>query len=361
MATRGAGNVPCLDFLRSGAILLVLSFHVSELFPPGSLVKRITPATAGWTGVDLFFVLSGYLIGRQLWKELASDGSIRIGRFLLRRGLRIWPLYFFFVFTVWAGVIMAHRPAGGGWSDLFCVSNYFHHLVEGGWSLSTEEQFYLLAPVALYVASRRLPARSLIWVPVGSLLALPVVRWALIGGDTSRAAFQVIYRPLYTHADGLAAGVCLAWASVYRPSLLRRSSPGANALLVLAALVAFLVLHQAGAHVLIFTAWATLYGGITWAMLRGLEARATRWSGFYVLSRLSFGIYLNHMYLVQWVVPPIQARLGEGLLAFGSGWAVSLCLAVLVAFVTFALIELPFLQYRERWLKRSGKAHMQAA
>ena len=355
LARRPPGNVACLDFLRSLAILLVLSCHVGALFPGASAVQHIAPVTAGWTGVDLFFVLSGFLIGRQLWKEL-SGGSIRVGRFLLRRGLRIWPLYFSFVLVVWAGVALAGRPAAAGWSDLLCVSNYFHHLLDGGWSLSTEEQFYVLAPVALYVASRRLPARSLVWIPAGCLLALPVVRWAMIGASTSNAAFQRIYQPLFTHADGLAVGVSLAWASVYRPAVLQRSKAGPNLLLLGSGVVVFLLFHRFGAHVLTFTAWAFLYGSLVWAMLRGLADRATGWTGFYVLSRLSYGIYLNHMYLLKFVVPPIESRLGGGMLAFGAGWTAGLALSLAVAFVTFALIELPFLGMRERWLQGTGNS-----
>ncbi|MGH9519122.1 MAG: acyltransferase family protein [Terriglobales bacterium] len=103
------GNVPGLDALRTMAILLVVMVHTQE-----SVGSHIPFVGAGWTGVDLFFVLSGYLIGRQLWKE-AQTGRIRIGRFLLRRGLRMWPLYFFSALVIWA----LH---GGGYRGLTCFA-----------------------------------------------------------------------------------------------------------------------------------------------------------------------------------------------------------------------------------------------
>src|ERR1700733_7943814 len=83
---RPRGNVPSLDILRSAAILLVLSVHVG-----GSFNCFLTPlpfVVGGWPGVDLFFILSGYLIGGQLWKELKATGTVQVGRFILRRGFR---------------------------------------------------------------------------------------------------------------------------------------------------------------------------------------------------------------------------------------------------------------------------------
>lgn len=210
--TPAHGNVPGLDALRTAAILLVVMVHTQE-----RVGSHLPLVGAGWTGVDLFFVLSGYLIGRQLWKE-AQSGGIRIGRFLLRRGLRIWPLYFFSALVIWG----VH---GGGvpWADLLCVSNYFHHIVDGGWSLSTEEQFYILAPLLLTAGLAFVRARRLLAIPLAFLVVLPLVRWLMIGGGREIAAFNLIYQPLYSHADGLAAGFVLAWISVFRPNLTKRS------------------------------------------------------------------------------------------------------------------------------------------
>ena len=103
----------------------------------------------GWTGVDLFFVLSGLLIGTQLWRELDRTGDIRVGRFLLRRGLRIWPLYTSLVVSIFGEVVFLGRDGSGLWSDAAYLSNYFHCQIGGSWSLSTEEQFYILAPISL--------------------------------------------------------------------------------------------------------------------------------------------------------------------------------------------------------------------
>jgi hypothetical protein len=94
-------QVPALDGLRALAILLVVcahfygnfwSSHVREELPG---MSNLPMFLWGWTGVDLFFVLSGYLIGKQLWRERITTGSIRFWPFILRRGMRIWPLFYF--------------------------------------------------------------------------------------------------------------------------------------------------------------------------------------------------------------------------------------------------------------------------
>ena len=116
--------------LRSAAILLVLSLHVGEFFPPR--VQHLPFVYYGWSGVDLFFVLSGFLIGGQLWKQLYAQGNIEIGRFILRRGYRIWPLYYAFILVVGGLTLAVGKPVRGFLVDIFCISNYFHHKIAGG-------------------------------------------------------------------------------------------------------------------------------------------------------------------------------------------------------------------------------------
>src|SRR6186713_1998961 len=100
LVTPPRGTIHGLDVLRSLAVVLVLSGHVAVDYADrhGSfLLEKFPLFTFGWTGVDLFFVLSGYLIGKQLWRELQRSDTLDVPAFLVRRGLRIWPLYFFFV------------------------------------------------------------------------------------------------------------------------------------------------------------------------------------------------------------------------------------------------------------------------
>ena len=219
LSQRPRGNTPSLDVLRSVAILLVLSLHVGEFFSPS--IQKLPFVYYGWSGVDLFFVLSGYLIGGQLWKELDRRGSIDVGRFLLRRGFRIWPLYYAFILIVGGLALLRGEPMRAFLADIFNVSNYFHHRIAGGWSLSTEEQFYILVPALLWAASRVLPHRWLVALPALWLLLLPLFRWLAVRHAPASEVRALTYFPFHTHSDGLAVGLILGWIAVHKPGWMR--------------------------------------------------------------------------------------------------------------------------------------------
>lgn len=340
LGERPKGNLPELDVLRTAAILLVISTHVGSTFLQSQWFARVPLVSSGWTGVDLFFVLSGYLIGRQLWKE-ATQRKIRIGRFLLRRGMRIWPLYFSFVVFVGILIAVQGRPLTPLLADLLCVSNFFRHYVARGWSLSTEEQFYLITPVALALLLRFWPSRRLWLLPVAWLALLPLARWWWRGGLTGAAAFSRIYAPIFTHSDGLAVGMLLAWWALHDARKLRPVPVLACSVALASALFAAGPLYQ-------FTAWAVFYGGVALAMLSGLRLPGQNWIGYYVVSRLSYGMYLNHPFLMGYAERAARAVAGSGFPAFALQWTLVTAMSVSAAFLTFALIELPFLRLRER-------------
>lgn len=139
----GLRQIGALDFLRTAAVLMVVLFHLREAYlacgGEPSWLTRLPPLKYGVVGVDLFFVLSGYLIGGQLWRELAASGTIRIDRFLLRRGLRIWPLYYGFIALLALVPIASYyrHVDAVWWSDAFYLSNYSNRgLVDGSWSMA---------------------------------------------------------------------------------------------------------------------------------------------------------------------------------------------------------------------------------
>ena len=141
---------------------MVLMHHCSKeftnVFGQGDLFANLPFVVGGWRGVDLFFVLSGYLIGRQLWRELRTTGTIHLVRFIaVRRGLRIWPLYYFSI-ALWLVGSRAGRASFSSfrwWPDAAFLSNYFPGgVVLGAWSLCVEEQFYLLTPLIILAFAR---------------------------------------------------------------------------------------------------------------------------------------------------------------------------------------------------------------
>ncbi|MFZ0795043.1 MAG: acyltransferase, partial [Candidatus Korobacteraceae bacterium] len=274
---RPRGNVPALDVLRSLAILLVFTAHYGAAFQAVPRVQALPIFNWGWTGVDLFFVLSGFLIGGQLWKEVDRTHRIQIGRFLLRRGLRIWPLYYAFVAWV-AFEGLFGRSLSGLWSDVFFLSNNFHNQIGGGWSLSTEEQFYIVAPVSIALFSRIINPRRLWILPVVGMFFVVISRALAIQYEAHLPSD--LYKTMYAHSDGLAVGAILAWCSVYRPQVIR--SRWLRWSVCVALVAAAVGLHFLDRELFAFTALALMFGAAT---LLGLGLKRTPklldWHGFY--------------------------------------------------------------------------------
>jgi peptidoglycan/LPS O-acetylase OafA/YrhL len=359
------GQIPFLDGLRSIAILLVVSGHLSgdfaRRFGP-TLYSRLPFVDNGWIGVDLFFVLSGFFIGGQLWKEQSRHGTIDVGRFMIRRGLRIWPLYyFFFVVLISIGLVLGTAPKTYGWSDLVFLTNYVNHgIVEGSWSLCTEEQFYIVAPLSLYLLARHLRAvekcRPWLWL---LLCAVPVLRAAIWIHGTGHffkhdpKLFSPIYYHSITHCDGLIMGLIIANLWETRTQL--RSKLANPWVIVALGTLSMAVLHVLQKEIFDFTALALFFGSFVWLGLqRSIPVFNSRL--FYWISRLSFGMYLNHEWIAPWVVARIVPHVGlsrSHLLANLIGLLVLIIISAAVALVTFCLVEHPFLQLRKIVLGRS--------
>lgn len=138
-----------LDFIRGIAILLVIGHHAITL--PSTNVWACSfvyfEKHVGWMGVDIFFVLSGFLVGGLLMQELTKTGSLRVGRFLIRRTMKIWPAYYLFIFYQIA--LHRHPRSTFLWQNLLNVQNYAGTSLRHTWSLAVEEHFYLILPFLL--------------------------------------------------------------------------------------------------------------------------------------------------------------------------------------------------------------------
>lgn len=148
MENQSSTRVPQLDLLRALAVLLVVGNHLTVCPPEVNFyVYKFTEAwnRGGWVGVDLFFVLSGFLISGLLFREYQKTGDLRIKRFLVRRGLKIYPAFWVLIAITCA--VAAFYDIGfyrfGLLGELFFVQNYAPHLWEHTWTLAVEEHFYV--------------------------------------------------------------------------------------------------------------------------------------------------------------------------------------------------------------------------
>ncbi len=164
-------RVPSLDLLRFAAILAVVLVHSEPLTidANGPVLAGISEFVKhGWVGVDLFFVLSGFLVSGLLFKEYQKYGSISVKRFLIRRGLKIYPAFYFMIcVTLVIDVIQSMRPVnriptkvGQYLAEIFFVQNYFDGIWGPTWSLAVEEHFYLTFPLLLLILVKISPKKD---------------------------------------------------------------------------------------------------------------------------------------------------------------------------------------------------------
>jgi len=225
---QGRERQPGLDLLRALAIIVVVIYHAGIMgFPLPGRVHRF-----GWIGVDLFFVLSGYLIGGQLLAPLARDQCINLGRFFARRALRIMPAYFailaiYFLLPSWREYPEMAQPL---WKFLLSVQNIALHggtAFSHAWSLAVEDQFYLCLPFILLFVNRW--PRGVLIIPCliifGGIVLRTLLAWqnpAEISGVSYRGFQTWIYYPTWTRLDPLVFGAGLAAIEKFRPQWWQR-------------------------------------------------------------------------------------------------------------------------------------------
>jgi peptidoglycan/LPS O-acetylase OafA/YrhL len=336
-----------LDFIRGIAILLVLCFHyrTRNLLISSPFLDRLQ--AAGWVGVDIFFVLSGFLVGGLMLKEWKVTGRVDALRFLKRRAFKIWPAYYFFLMTATAFHVRPLRDFF--WQNLLNVQNYIPSSLSHTWSLAVEEHFYLsLAGVmALFVFMR--------WRPAVLIAACLVTA---ISVEALRAALIISHRPFYfythTRIDALLMGVILAVLCHFYPERFHYLGKQRWLLISLVALAAvFLYLetnpaqapHQMTSPFLItavdYASAALLLllyrpGGKHWA-----PYRLVAWIGV-----CSYGIYLWHV-SVERPVDFLVEHLPSSMAVIASTFLPYL-FAIALGVATTKAIDLPFLRLRER-------------
>jgi peptidoglycan/LPS O-acetylase OafA/YrhL len=370
--------LPGIDALRALAVVAVFLYHAGVGWAPG-----------GFLGVDVFFVISGYLITSLLLSEYRRGRHVDVGRFWLRRARRLLPAVGVFVAVtmVAAAVLEPDRLAGlrgdaiaslayfANWHFVLSHQSYFEQfqrpsLFRHLWSLSVEEQFYLLWPL-IFAAGMKLLGRTRLLVGVLAGAAGSVaLAWLLFDpqGDVSR-----VYYGTDTHAVGLLAGVALAL--VWRPWALRRGRPGPwtgpvlDAVGVLAlsyVVLAFLRVHDYDL--------ALFHGGYAWlALATGLLIAvlahpAARMGGEIAKAPLlwlgvrSYSFYLWHWPVLALTRPGVDVALPRGVLV-----PLQLLAVLALADLSYRFVELPFRgraalpAISDAWLRRFGRPALLAS
>jgi len=374
-----------LDVLRGLAVLLVVFNHFEPATIPGMVAPSGLLGTIywklhglGWSGVDCFFVLSGFLISGLLFKEMETTGSLKLSRFWIRRGIKILPSYLVLLTvlcltgaTAWLDLTSWQSAVASLVGHGLFLQNYLPANANGPtWSLAVEEHFYLLLPCTLLLLGRRVTAADFgarvqklcIFVLV-AVFSIRVLQWATGGVDSndySRTHFRV---------DSLLLGVLIQ-------HLCRRQHPLIGwiarrpwtSLVAAAPLIATSMVFSRTSAVMFtmgYTALAVGYGMVlvvfsqAWHRGSGSILRP----GLAIVGTWSYNIYLWNYFVLKLPIPgyastqewlaanfPTPAIAAAQLFVFAS---VSLGMGALMTY----LVERPFLSLQTRLKARASQGN----
>ena len=354
-------RLPGLDLLRSLAIVWVMLFHsfiVGGLGTDWDWLSRF-----GWAGVDIFFVLSGFLIGTQVLRPLQRGEPLQYGAFYARRAWRILPAFAVMLALYVCFPRLREVPGLEPWwkfasftvnlSIDYSRNQAFSH----AWSLCVEEHFYLLFPPLAWWLTRRPSAPKFVAVCAGVVLLGIGLRSAVwlrdAALDPARNWFiEDIYYPSWMRLDGLLVGVMLAALRVYRPQLWARLQARSNAWLFggLAVLcLALWLFRDRTGLVANAVGWPLLSFGFGLLVLAGADPRSLigRWRvpGAGWIAATSYSLYLSHKIAFHLVHEHLAAATqGSRSLQFAA-YAVA---AFAFGGVLHHAVERPFLHWRDR-------------
>ncbi len=391
--------LPGLDGLRALAVIAVMIYHADPSWLPG-----------GFLGVEVFFVISGYLITLLLMAERERDGRINLGAFWMRRARRLLPALFavMVALSIWTTIAKPEalgKVRGDLIAGFFYVSNWFQIWVGAGyassgdfaplrhlWSLAVEEQFYLLWPIVMALVLRggtRRVARPVLWMlgivavvtlvssiavhggPIGECSVTPEAYWTL--GDRCIAKADTLYLSTITRSTGLLLGA--AMAMLWRPVAVMRGPMARRGLLLdLVALLGLVGLALAAVryHFVIddqvaeatvadtglFRGGFVLTGLATVAVIaaiahrRSLTGRLLGASPLLWVGTRSYGLYLYHWPIYQ----IIRGVAGRALSLWQFVFA--MLLTVVVAEASYRFLETPIRRgdLAERWRRFRRRA-----
>jgi peptidoglycan/LPS O-acetylase OafA/YrhL len=209
-------RVGILDQLRAYAIIFVIIYHVVQMSPVQlPWIAHITHY--GQHGVDLFFVLSGWLIGGLYWREMKAFNGVGLLRFWVRRWMRTLPPYFAALILSWLAVFWT-RAEPFDWGYLVFLQNYYQRIpfFLVSWSLCIEEHFYLVAPIAAGLVMIFMPRKNLWLLWVVLIAVSPYFRWLeWLPAPTDDFGYRVTASHL--RLDGLVVGFGLSYISIFAP------------------------------------------------------------------------------------------------------------------------------------------------
>ncbi len=350
--------IPALDGLRGVAILLVVTFHYLGQTPLFSF---------GWCGVDLFFVISGYLITQRLIAN--SQQSNRYTLFYRNRMLRIVPLYFLVLITFFAIVFLFKPPDGfvfyrQYWPYFFTFLQNWIFIFKGYpaelhlrhlWSIAVEEQFYLIWPFVVYALSYRFNIIPITWTLLIVTILVRIVMALILPEDYD------YYSNTFFRADAFLVGALL-YLMLQRDKV----PAGFKAILYIspAVVVAHIIIYQSARHnapywrfagftALAFSFALLVYYAITSTKMPALS-RFLTFKPLLLTGKLSYGLYIFHWPMLLLINDRLYGlyhrfTIGESF-ARGLSLLSTFCLSFCLSYISYQYYEIYFLRKKHKQL-----------
>lgn len=400
LARRPQFQQPVIDGVRAIAVLWVVVLHVFFfhlwIFPEQATYMFTNPVTGwlvnGFLGVDLFFVISGFLIGSILFGEFKESGGIVFSRFYVRRFLRLIPVY---TVVMALGLYFLHEIPGmpkwlnaeNFWANILYVNDFLpvaKQYLAWCWSLAIEEQFYLLLPacILLFMGFGKGRLRILAVLMGLSLVIrytvihvsgiVPPYRSVALSPEWDRW-FDVVYDKPWMRFGGLLAGATGAYLNTFFAERLK-SFFANTARVTMISIVCLAVMvhiaytsmgsvffdripflarelwwtcvHDAFSLSAIFLILAAMH---TPRLFGGMLARFLSWKGFYPIAQISYSVYLVHEMIFMWLFPrlaPVLAPRFGPFRAMAAAGTIALVMVFGLASLLFVIIERPCMRMR---------------
>jgi peptidoglycan/LPS O-acetylase OafA/YrhL len=345
-----------LDALRAIAIFMVLGRHAGD---SGYLAYWTRAwARVGWAGVDLFFVLSGFLVSGLLFMGYQEQRKIEFSRFYIRRGLKIWPAFYVLIASgLLIDLARGHSvPKSELLSELVFMQSYFKGIWGITWSLAVEEHFYLCLPIVLLLMNRRDNGRPFAAMPyVFGMIAILALafRFAVGWKENGTANYQTYLYPTHLRIDGLMFGALLSYYNRFHPKVFARIASWRGGWIVIAAALVLLStfpVENRNVHTWGFTV-IYLGSGCLVAKAIAFEGRGLIRVISGLLARIgvySYSIYLWHIFFQQHVLRYFHITSQPlSYWCYFSG-------AILFGIAASEVIEIPVLRFRDRVFPRSS-------
>ncbi len=348
-----------LDLLRFLGVILVMFRHLDIYGDNVFLPVFRTIAIGGWIGVDLFFVLSGFLVSGLIFNEFKSQSSFDPKRFLIRRGLKIYPAYYLFLAISFTSRLILtpthtdYNSVEGLLNESIFVSNYFRYNNPWLWSICVEEHFYLLLAVLLFLLIKlkklSLPALTIAYIIF------------LVGGLYFRLQnyyhytdynFDRDYSRSHFRFDSLFFGVLLSYLWNFKPSYIKKIVLGNKigvyiSIIILSINFLFPISDNRWTSVINLSLNPICFGYLLVYFLEyKKENKLSSFNFLAILGKYSYCIYLFHGFIND-IVKHFFSGYMYYLLYFS--------LTFIIGIVMSKVVEYPILKYRDKFYPSKSK------